>query len=68
MFKNAFDTGIYGRISNVTINPNEVAVVCDILELMIYDMYILGGRYLHAEFYSSAIISSLSVTLQLVKV
>lgn len=68
MFKNAFYTGIYGRISSVTINPNAVAVVCDLLELMIYDMYVLGGRYLHSKFYSLAIISTVSVTLQLVKV
>lgn len=43
LLKNAFDTGIYGLISSVIINPNAVPVVCDLLGLVIYDdVFVMG--------------------------
>lgn len=38
---------IYGLISNVKINPKEVPVACDLIELVIYDVHVMGGGYFY---------------------
>lgn len=74
-------TQIYGSISNNNIiSPNAVAVACDLLGLMIYDMHVMGQRagiytlcffpvlsYKHDKNSNSAYSNGIK-TLQLVKV